>query len=148
MQFLETVYWLMNRYNQKMKTPRHYGTDDLLYPAEVHLLEVIGGEAGITTTQLAERMAITKGAVSQTTARLLEKRLVDKTPAPGQKREQLFTLTGRGDTVLRHHRQLHRRMLEKSEAVWQQLPPESRSALEELVAVLENSLDEMGETEE
>lgn len=148
MPFLETVYRLMNLYNQKTKTPKHYGTEDLLYPAEVHLLEVIGSEEGITTTQLAQRLAITKGAVSQTTARLLEKQLVCKTPAAGQRREQLLTLTDRGGIVFRHHRQLHGRMLDRVEAVWRQLPPESMAVLEELVAALESSLDEMEDGKE
>ena len=148
MPFLETVYRLMNLYDQKTKTPKHYGTEDLLYPAEVHLLEVIGSEEGITTTQLAQRLAITKGAVSQTTAKLMEKQLICKTPAPGQRREQHLTLTDRGGIVFCHHRQLHRRMLDRVEKVWLQLPPESKAALEELVAVLENSLDEMEDTKE
>lgn len=148
MPFLETVYRLMNRYNQKAKLPKHYGTEDLLYPAEVHLLEVIGSGEGVTTTELAERLAITKGAVSQTTAKLLEKQLILKTPASGQRREQLFTLTERGGIVYRHHRQLHRRMLERVEAVWRELPPESRTALEELAVLLEEPLDDMEETQE
>ena len=148
MLFLETVYRLMNRYNQKTKTPRCYGTEDLLYPAEVHLLEVIGSREGITTTELAERLAVTKGAVSQTTAKLLEKQLILKTPASGQRREQLFTLTERGGIVYRHHRQLHRRMLERVEAVWRELPQESRTALEKLVVALENSLEDMEEVQE
>lgn len=36
MPFLETVYRLINKYNQCMKTPRRYGTEELLYPAETH----------------------------------------------------------------------------------------------------------------
>lgn len=148
MQFLETVYRIMNLYNQKTRVPKHYGTEDLLYPAEVHLLELIGSGDGITTTQLAERLAITKGAVSQTTARLLDKQLVLKTPAPGQRREQLFTLSEKGNIVYRHHRQLHQSMLERVEAVWRLLPQESRTVLEQLVAVLEDSLNEMEEMKE
>lgn len=145
MSFLENVYRLMNRYNQKMKTPRYYGTEDLLYPAEVHLLEVIGSGDGITTTELAARMAITKGAVSQTTARLMAKGLVQKHPAPGQKREQLFTVTEKGDTVFAYHRHMHRHMLEGVETVLCELPQESRQVLERIFEILEKTLDEQEE---
>ena len=147
MPFLETIYRLMNRYAQKTKMPKHYGTEDLLYPAEVHLLEVIGSREGISTTQLAEKLAVTKGAVSQTTARLLEKQLICKTPAPGQRREQRFTLTEKGEVVFHHHRQMHGCMLERVEALLRQLPPESRKTLDEILVVIEGSISEMEDEE-
>ena len=42
---------------------KNYGTDDLLYSAEVHMIEMIGSYEKNTTTKLAEKLGITKGAV-------------------------------------------------------------------------------------
>lgn len=145
MAFLEKVYRLINLYNQKMKTPRHYGTDDLLYPAEVHLLEVIGADKGITTTQLAQRLLVTKGAVSQTAAKLMEKGMIIKTPAPGQQREQLLTISEKGNVVFQYHRKMHGNMLEQVDGVLAQLPEENRAVLDDLLAVLGKTITEMGE---
>ena len=74
----ENTYRLINKYNQKGKTPKTYGTEDLLYVAEVHMIEIIGSYGQITTTQLAQVLSITKGAVSQTTAKLFGKGLIEK----------------------------------------------------------------------
>lgn len=145
MTFLEKVYRLINLYNQKMKTPRFYGTDDLLYPAEVHLLEVIGANKGITTTQLAQRLSVTKGAVSQTAAKLMEKGLIIKNPAPGQQREQLLTISEKGNVVFQYHRKLHGNMLEQVEGTLAQLPEENRALLDNLLAILEKTITEMEE---
>lgn len=145
MPFLEKVYRLINLYNQKMKKPRRYGTDDLLYPAEVHLLEVIGASGGISTTQLAQRLSVTKGAVSQTAAKLLEKGLLVKKPVPGQQREQLLTISEKGGIVFQYHRNLHSHLLEQVESILAQLPEESRTALEKLLATLEETVTETEE---
>ncbi|MBQ8150733.1 MAG: MarR family transcriptional regulator [Clostridia bacterium] len=142
MPFLETVYRLINKYNQCMKTPRHYGTEELLYPAETHAIELIGSGDSITATRLAEKLGITKGAVSQTTSRLLEKGMILRQPAPGQKREHLLTLTGKGETVLAYHRRMHAGMLTEAENVFRSLPPEARQAFEQLAALIDRSLDE------
>ena len=41
---------LINRYNNLTKKARHYGTPFLLYPSEIHTIEVIGSQNNITTT--------------------------------------------------------------------------------------------------
>ena len=68
---------LINRYNNLSKKARHYGTQFLLYPSEIHMIDVIGSQNDITTTKIAELLGITKGAVSQITAKLLDKGLID-----------------------------------------------------------------------
>ncbi len=56
-----------------MKSPLDYGTDDLLYRSEVHTLEVIEKNPGINVTGIAKALDLTKGAVSQTIRKLVEK---------------------------------------------------------------------------
>lgn len=49
MRFLEDTYRLINKYNQKAKTAKRYGTEDLLYSAEIHMIYVqsMGTELGM-----------------------------------------------------------------------------------------------------
>ena len=42
MDFFEDVYRIINKYNQKAKLPKTYGTEDLLYMSEIHMIEIIG----------------------------------------------------------------------------------------------------------
>ncbi len=78
MNLLENAYRLINKYIQHSKTPKSYGTEDMLYMSEVHMIEVIGSYEGITTTKLAAALGITKGAVSQTVSKLEKKAMINK----------------------------------------------------------------------
>lgn len=135
---LERVYRLMNRYQAAQKQPRVY--DGLvLHAAEAHMLEVIGSLPGITATALAARLAVSKGAVSQTIRRLTEKGLILR-EAGADARVARFTLTERGGQIRGQHRALHAPLLEALERALAELSPEAGAALTGLADVLEDHL--------
>lgn len=140
---LESFYRLVNKYNQKTKIARQYGTEHLLYPAEVHLIEIIGNHETITTTALAQTLGITKGAVSQTTAKLEGKGLIEKRGSQEKRTEVHIRLTEAGQAVFAFHRQLHAEMMAQVDGVLKELPPESQEAVNRIVAILEQSLDKL-----
>lgn len=76
---------------------RDYGIP--LYLKEIVTIKVIGRSPGINMTRVAERMGVTKGAVSQTVAKLVRKKLVRKTYAEGNAKEIILQLTDFGWTV-------------------------------------------------
>ena len=138
--FFTSAYRIINKYNAASKRPRKYGKDGLiLYSAETHMVEVIGDAGKITTTQLADRMAITKGAVSQTTAKLLEKGLIQK---ESKANGFFLVLTEEGQAVFEEHRRFHGQMTERIDAVLNSMSPESREGLREILAVLDEMLDQ------
>lgn len=141
MQFLEDTYRLINKYNQKAKTPKHYGTDDLLYSAEVHMIEMIGSYETITTTKLAEILGITKGAVSQITRKLLEKNLIVKIPSTEKNNEVLISLTDKGKIVYSYHQNMHGKMLARVDAVLCNLSDEGQMAFDQIIQIIDESLD-------
>ena len=143
MQFLETTYRLVNKYNQNNKKPKKYGTDDLLYPAEVHMIEIIGSYEYITTTKLSKILGITKGAVSQTTTKLLDKDLIIKDTSKSKSNEVFISLSEKGKKVYGYHREKHKDMIEKINMLIEELSPESVVAIEKLIDIIDKSLDEM-----
>lgn len=143
MHFLEDTYRLINKYNQKAKTAKHYGTEDLLYSAEVHMIETIGSYEAITTTKLAEKLGITKGAVSQITRKLLEKNLIMKIPSGEKVNEVLILLTDKGRIVYSYHQSMHERMLRKIDLILCDLSEEGIMALDKMIQVIDESLDDM-----
>ena len=143
MHFLEDTYRLINKYNQKAKTAKHYGTEDLLYSAEVHMIETIGSYEAITTTKLAEKLGITKGAVSQITRKLLEKNLIMKIPSGEKVNEVLILLTDKGRIVYSYHQSMHERMLRKIDLILCDLSEEGKMALDKMIQVIDESLDDM-----
>ncbi|MBQ8247609.1 MAG: MarR family transcriptional regulator [Lachnospiraceae bacterium] len=140
---MELCYRLMNKYNQKTKNPKRYGTDDLLYASEVHMIEVIGTYERITTTKLAECMGITKGAVSQTTSKLLQKDLILKTASRERSNEVFITLTAKGRKVLDGHHKIHEKMNERVNDVMVKMSEESKKDMIALFHAFDSSLDEM-----
>jgi DNA-binding MarR family transcriptional regulator len=141
MHFFENIYRLINKYNQKTKTAKQYGTEDMLYAAEVHMVEIIGAYKEITTTNLAKTLGITKGAVSQITHKLLEKNLIVKIPSDKKNNEVLISLTNKGRIVHSYHQSMHKKMLENIDSILCGLSYESKMALEQIISIIDESLD-------
>lgn len=139
--FLQKVYRIINKYNAITKKPRNYGLEAPLYSSEVHMLEVIGDNSGITTTQIAKEMAITKGAVSQTTARLLKKGLINKAPAANTSNTVMIFLTDQGKSAFYEHRKVHEQVMLKIEAILNSASQETHRDLEKILNLVDQSLN-------
>lgn len=139
---MERFYRLMNLYQAAQKPPRQYEGNQTLYAAEVHMLKIIGDHPGIMSTELAARLAISKGAVSQTLKKLSGKRLVRKDAAADGRAAALF-LTAEGENIWHAHHTLHAPMLAELEQLTEQFTPETAQALVHLGDVLEAHLTQI-----
>ena len=111
-QVLEELERAMVRMSSMHESPWDFGTGVELYRTEIHTVQAIGESPGINITELAQLMGVTKGAVSQTVAKLVDKGLVRKTHADDNAREILLLLTEQGNTGFRNHQNLHMQMLD------------------------------------
>lgn len=143
MNFFESAYRLINKYNQKTKVAKTYGTEDLLHSAEVHMIEIIGSYETITTTKLAKILGITKGAVSQITNKLWKKNLIVKIPSAEKNNEVLISLTDKGRIVYLYHQNMHKRIMERIDSILCELSDEGKNALIRIVQVIDESLDDL-----
>lgn len=84
------------------KAAREFGGASL-FKAEVHIVEMIGDHPGISATDIAHRLGVTKGAISQIVAKLLKKDLVERHAAEGNSRVHELYLTPRGIEVHKQH---------------------------------------------
>lgn len=133
---------LINRYNSFHNKARHYGTDTLLYPAEIHLLNAIGKVEATTTTALAKTLGITKGAVSQTTTKLIKKGLIVKGDQAGYN-EVNISLTDKGKTAYKEHRRLHKDMHTEIDAVIKDLDDNTLNQIVRLISAIDNELNRL-----
>lgn len=140
--FLERIYRLMNLYQAAQKQPRQYGSDLTLHAAEVHMLEVIGEFPGITSTELAVRLAVSKGAVSQTLRRLTEKGLILRSAVSDGRIAEL-SLSAGGEHIWQAHHALHAPLLLELEQLTSQFTPETLRALTQLEDVVERHLNQI-----
>ena len=77
-----------------------------LYPSEIHLIDVIAKGQDINASKMAARLGVTKGAVSQTLARLEKKGVLNKIKDPQKKNELTVHFTPLGKNVLEEQRKL------------------------------------------
>ena len=75
-----------------------------LYPSEIHLLHVVSQNAEMNASEMANLLGITKGAVSQTLARLEKKGILYKTKDPYNKNQLRVHFTPLGEAVQEQHR--------------------------------------------
>ncbi|HPE41302.1 MAG TPA: MarR family transcriptional regulator [Bacteroidales bacterium] len=83
--------------------PRDFGTGDLLYSSTIHTLVQIGKNPGINLTNLAERLDISKSAVSKFILQLLELELITKSKDINNRKEVIFYLSEKGVVAYHGH---------------------------------------------
>ncbi len=76
-----------------------------LYPSEIHLILLIHNERATNGTLMAERLGVTKGAISQTLSRLEKKGILVKSKDPYMKNELTIEFLPLGKELLHHYLQ-------------------------------------------
>lgn len=134
---------LINKFVRKTAKPRRYGTDDLLYAAEVHMITAIGTHENITVTGLAKLTGITKGAVSQTLSKLSDKSLIEKHITEKRRNEVKISLTEKGRQIFQYHQDMHKSSRDKIYAQLYTLDDKAMETIGNIINELDNMLDEL-----
>lgn len=145
--FLDSLFKLSMKLSAVLKQPKKYGTDSILYPSEIHTLEMIGKYPGITVTELAERQGISKSALPKIIRKLVQKDLIYRYQAANNKKNILLELTDKGRSAFQQHSEFHQtfdiRIMKKIDSLTQ----EEYLFLIDMLAELEQYADQMGEEE-
>lgn len=113
---VDTIVRIMNKAVSIEKDPIDIGHGTLLYPSEVHLIDMAGRFPDENVSQIASRLGITKGAVSQTAKKLEEKGYLEKVKRENDKKTIVLRLTEYGKDAFRWHRAYHETMNRKMAA--------------------------------
>ncbi|WP_419785800.1 MarR family winged helix-turn-helix transcriptional regulator [Pseudodesulfovibrio sp.] len=87
-----------------------FGIETRLFPAEIHTVAAIGEGEGITVTQLAVRMQVSKPTISERIKRLVAKGVVQKQSVPDNAKAVTLWLTPDGKTACASHAAYHEQM--------------------------------------
>lgn len=124
--------------------PRKFGTEDNLSRSEIHLIEVVGQNEGLSVTDLARGLGITKGAVSQTLKKLEAKDLVVKETDPANTSRITVSLSTKGKVAFYSHLQWHEAMDGGFRDYFVNLPEEKIRFLDDFLSLLEQFLKKRG----
>ena len=92
------------------KHPVDVGYGDVLSASEIHLIDIAGRFPQEKLSEIASRLAITKGAVTQMVQKLEEKGYVKRVRSTENKNTVYLDLTPKGMQAFRWHTDLHSRL--------------------------------------
>lgn len=135
--FLKVISWA----SERSKTAKNYGTKEKLYIAEVHTIELIGENPGISQRILAEKLGVTKGRMSIIVSHLETKNLVMRQKEEGQSSKEVpVRLTKLGECIFENHEKQENERLNKINQVLAKCTQEEldkfNSVLEEVLEIL------------
>lgn len=100
MEELYTHQRIRESYNS---TPRNYGTEEELFMTEVHIVQAIGRNPGLSLNELANLTFRTDPAMSMVIKSLAEKGLVKRQRDKDDNRKYIITLTKKGEDLYYYH---------------------------------------------
>ena len=101
--FFETV----DAINESEKLPKSYGSEYMLYHAESNLLTVVCKNPESPANELAERLGVTRGAITQMSNKLEEKGLIEKYSKSDNKKKKYYRLTEAGENIVKAQNEYH-----------------------------------------
>jgi DNA-binding MarR family transcriptional regulator len=111
-----------------------------LYPSEIHLLQVIKEGDDPSAGEMARKLGISNGAVSQTLKRLEKKGVIKKTKDQALKNRLSATLTEVGKTAIRQFEQGQEGTMKAFSSYLGELSQGERKAIEGFLSRLEEFL--------
>lgn len=123
------------------KKTRYYGTDEQLFEAEIHMVKAIKENEGIHVTGLADKLGVTKGAVSQIIMKLGRKGMVVKDKDAGNQSRLVLRLTPKGEMAYVNHEKLHQEFDGIVNEILGDASEENIEFLKSFLAAFENKMD-------
>jgi DNA-binding MarR family transcriptional regulator len=131
----------MHRYSKIEEIPLDFGSGDILYRSEIHAIEAIGHNHGSNLTELAARLEITKGTLSQLISKLAKKGLVLKKRGDRNDKEVTLELTEKGKIAFDGHQGFHREMYLDFMKMCHDISLEQLDSFEDLLIKTMNNMD-------
>lgn len=100
----DELYDFINLFHECINQPKDYGIGELISMVEVHTLDLIDDNPGITQGEIAKRRGRTLGAVCQMISKLVKKGLVQKRKEEGNAKIVHLYVTDKGEQLSMMHR--------------------------------------------
>ncbi len=136
---LSQLYLIHMKLTELEKTPRDYGTGELLYSSDVHTLESLSLNEGCNLTELAAGLNVSKPAAFKFVRKLLHRGYILKSGQPGSAREVAYHLSDLGREAVEGHREFRNTVFAPLEELILQISPDDRAMIHDFLEKLNNS---------
>jgi DNA-binding MarR family transcriptional regulator len=131
---------ILHLYSVIARKPKDYGTGDLLFVAEIHTITMVGKNKEINMTQLADIMGVTKGAISQTIRKLVNKNLILKSNTTNRKEFNL-RLSEKGNIVYKAQADFQKELFTFAGSLYDSARQEDRELVKRLFIAISNNME-------
>lgn len=108
-EILNQIY-IAHKFLQKLETePRNYGTGDILYPTDIHTIVAIYENPGCSLTSLAQKLTVSKAAVSKFTKKLCSLNYIIKNESLNHGKMVQFYLSEKGSLAVQSHKKFEKK---------------------------------------
>lgn len=142
--FIESFYQITGELNKQRHKPISFDGTVPLNTAAIHLIDMIGKHPDYNATQLATVLGNTKGAISQMTAKLAQKGLIERQHSGANAKEVTYLLTPAGQRVYDGHARLHAQLYAQLEQIFADFSPAEIAKLKTALAAVEHCMVEYG----
>lgn len=136
-----TLLRLVTKISELDKQTSYYGTDKQLFEAEIHMIKAIKESEGIHVTGLAEKLGVTKGAVSQIITKLQKKGMIVKEIDQNNLSRLILRLTPKGEIAHLHHEKIHQDFDDLVYNILKDSSDEEKEFLKKFLNSLEEEID-------
>lgn len=140
----ETWIRVLNKMDAHEKSPKDFGSGDMLHCSEIHTLMAIGKNPDVNLTNLSRLLGISKSAISQMVSKLAKKDLVEKHHDPENDKEVLLHLTPRGTIAYLGHEQHHAKIYARMHRNIGDLTDDQFALILRFLGAIEETFDESG----
>lgn len=131
---------ILHLYSVIGRKPKDYGTGDLLYVTEIHTITMVGKNKEINMTQLADMMGVTRGAISQTIRKLVNKKLILKSNTTNRK-EFSLRLSDKGNIVYKGQEAFQKELFTFAGTLYDSARPEERELVKRLFLAISSNME-------
>lgn len=137
---LEYYYRIANSILHFQNIPLSFNGSIPLRTAPIHLIDMIGKHPYANLTELAEKLGITKGAVSQMSASLIKKGILKKSSFEGNSKNVRFELTDEGWKIYNGHEIYHHELYQKLDALLEDFSPKELEKFLQVLTVVSETM--------
>jgi DNA-binding MarR family transcriptional regulator len=131
---------ILHLYSVIGRRPKDYGTGDLLYFTEIHTITMVGKNKRLNMTRLADIMGVTKGAISQTIRKLVNKNFILKSNTTNKKEINL-KLSEKGMVVYKGQESFQKELFTFAATLYEKAKPEDRELVKRLFIAISNNME-------
>lgn len=141
-ELIRLTFQVVNKFQAVEKISQHFGTEEALYPREIHTIQAIGNHPDTNITGLASILGITKGTVSPIVTKLAKKKFVLKLKGMDNNKEVVLRLTPKGEVAYHTHEMFEQQIRSKLFDILEKAGSENLLFLGKFLRVCNKILDD------